>query len=238
MEVRDKFFEVKPYDHYFKTYESLARSSTYQNGKINLYDLVDDNGKLNVEKPFSANAYKSQIYHNNDPLVLGHYLHAAEEYSDYSSSIGNNAESNYFFDTSVNSSIWGLGLQKGVIERDINNNKYNGFNLVIDLKAYASPITDTAYNTALSKRRFKSLAKWVALVVLDADKSPTHLDGVRIDKTNIDNIFKEDGTARFYKNETEEVVIQISGYGEGVDTLNKTLKEFGPMVKNGVFNVK
>lgn len=207
----ETFFAVRPYDEYYKIYESLA-SVAIATGSTSPSNIVLSNGKINKAAVLSAHAYKSVIYPNKD--LQQHYKDAAD-FVDYASSIGNLSRvHNNFFDDNA-AKFNGLAKQKQIIEQDIASSKYDGCSLTINMAAYSSPLFSDSYNTSLSDRRFRSVGMWIAAVVL-ANKTPKTQQGIAITKDNVADMFPEGVTSvTFFKNEKEKVTI-IKGDQSGI----------------------
>jgi hypothetical protein len=139
-------------------------NTIYDTGKIESYDvLYNQYHKLvrGIDITNNAEATKNNYRSvDMDP-----------DWVRYDYTIGYNSAENYFRD-GVNKSPWyGIESQYDLIEKDLSDSKYRGFDLTITIEAHASPLApdnnNTVYNDNLSRRRFISVTKWLLTKVMN-----------------------------------------------------------------------
>jgi hypothetical protein len=143
--------------------KNLDPSKIYDTGKIEAYDILferylkltkDSEISNNVED--TKNLYKAAI----DP-----------EWIRYDYTIGNKSDANYMEAPQMDPKWYGMERQYILIENDLSNQKYVGFDLEITIQAYASPLgpdqNTQEYNNKLARRRFISVIKWLVTKVMN-----------------------------------------------------------------------
>ena len=108
-------------------------------------------------------------------------------------SIGTQPTTNYFTDNSNNENWFGFDRQKDAIATELGGTNFNGFDLDIDVKAYASPLGPSkntgVYNNSLAKRRYQSVIKWLLTEVINQNNKSVYQNdkATEINKSNIDD---------------------------------------------------
>jgi hypothetical protein len=137
-------------------------SPIYDTGKIESYDILFEK-YLGLAKGVDTT--------NNVEAIKNGYKNAIDpEWIKYDLTIGNKAGTNYMESPEMDPKWFGMEAQYRLIESDLSNPKYVGFDLNITINAFASPLgpdqNALAYNNLLARRRFISVIKWLVTKVL------------------------------------------------------------------------
>lgn len=138
-------------------------SPIYDTGKIESYDILFEK-YLSLAKGVDTN--------NNVETVKGIYYKKAiePEWIKYDFTIGNKSWTNYMESPDMDPKWFGMESQYRLIENDLSDPKYIGFDLDITINAFASPLGPDqgtlAYNNLLARRRFISVIKWLVTKVI------------------------------------------------------------------------
>lgn len=166
---------IKTFDEYFDTYVKLNQGDT------SVENSSKQNGKVNI----------------------GNYIY-------YDRVIGSNSTEKYFSTTSQQPgvSIYNLYQAYPSLQTNLIGITTPGNNVNINLSSFTSSLDqqNQEYNKELAIRRFKSVAKWIILKVLSANQSTIikNKNGDKIDATNIDTNFIDDGSITLYRNSGSE----------------------------------
>ena len=184
---------IKSYDEYFDTYVKLNQ------GDSSVQNSSTINGKTEI----------------------GQYIY-------YDRVIGSNSTEKYFLSNSLHADVPIYNLYQGYtsLKENLVGITTPGNNVVISLDSYTSSLDrqNQSYNEELAIRRFKSVAKWVVLKVLSDSKTNVikNKSGDKIDATNIDNNFTDDGKLVLYRNSG------VEGHDDEITIKLNTTKNVAP----------
>lgn len=115
-------------------------------------------------------------------------------------SIGSSPTTNYFTDTSNAENWYGFDRQKNAIASDLSSSTFYGFDMDIDVHAFASPLGPAkntgVYNSSIAQRRYQSVMKWLLTEVMNQNNKSIYRDDKTTELTtaNIDDFISGLGT--------------------------------------------
>ncbi len=143
-------------------------SAVYDTGKIESYEILFERYVgLNKGQDRSKNAETTKNTYRSTDID--------PEWINYDYTIGDKSVDNYMFIPAPDKDPkWnGMEAQYRLVERDLSDVKYKGFDLTITIEAHASPLGPDSdrvrrdYNNKLARRRFVSVIKWLLTKVMN-----------------------------------------------------------------------